>query len=524
MSLRNLLGHASTRMEGQLPVVVTFIVLAALFCTILYPAEITGNEEDYLGWGYRFASPQHFTQYDANFDHSEHLFFFKAISGYPIVWFGFETAHHILRFAQALLWAAAFALLFSVLGIPLLDGILILSLYFMTEPRALAMEWLFLGVEGKTMAYAFVVFSLASAFRGQRWRTAGFAAVATYLHFLVGGFWTICAFAVHAFMTRDWRNALKGCLGYTVLIVPMIVVVLVEQLGGPTAIRPVGFPPADFIYSFMRAPHHVGPYADGKFLTVWLPKALVFAGIFPVAALLALKGKSRELKATAILVAVICVYLWIALGVSWFDRNTGHLGKLFLFRSSALTLLLAFTLPSQLRLTLRQYEVNWFRIGRQSAMVVVALWAIRTGILKDYLLPTLRYGGPPKGLDGLAIQHVTKKDDIILVEPTIDRSAVPRILDRPTLVNDKFVPTNARDIYRWYAYIEWRKKLFETGCSSSMHWMAPVKYLLIPNRKSERLSIENCGPVVWSNDYYMLIRVSPKYRTTPQEEVPRANQ
>ena len=368
-------------------------------------------------------------------------------------------------------------------------------------------EWLFWGVEAKTFAYALILLSFAAAFRGQRWRVAGFGALATYFHFLVGGFWVLWALALHLYVHRDWRSTIKGLTGYAVAVLPMVVLVAIEEFSHHGIVHPAGMPTADYIYSIIRHPHHTAPFSVGKFLDIWLPKALVFALIFPVAASMAVMGRSRKLKAMAWLVAGLSAYLWLALGISWFDRHTGHLGKFYLFRSGAMSLLLAFILVSVFRCTLRKYENDRIRIARQAVMVIVAIWAIKTGILGGYLLPTLRYGGPPKGLDAKAIRQVANKDDVILVEPSIDRAVVPRLLDRPTLVNDKFIPTNPADIYRWYSYMQWRDAFFKSGCGDDLHWIAPVKFILIPNRQGQSQVVDNCGPVVWSNDRYALIRV-----------------
>jgi hypothetical protein len=99
----------------------------------------------------------------------------------------------------------------------------------------------------------------------------------------------------------------------------------------------------------------------------------------------------------------------------------------------------------------------------------------------------------------------------VVIEPT-ERTdwnppwlAFERIIDRPTLVNFKFVPTQKADIARWYRLVRWRKEVFEGDCGRTSEY--PADYLVTLN-VATLTRVAFCGDIVWTNGTYGVVRIA----------------
>jgi hypothetical protein len=220
------------------------------------------------------------------------------------------------------------------------------------------------------------------------------------------------------------------------------------------------------------------------------------------------------------MVAGCCAWLLLALAASWPDRATGVLGKLYLFRPSSLTLLLACLAAAMLaREALPRGTANLVR--RLVALGAVALFAWHAAhadakaAREQRLSPAMR--------DAVAaVRRITAPGDVVVVEPVDDFRfpyvRMERLLDRPTLVSWKFVPTNAAEIYRWWDLWRLRLRLFDAGCAGGTAGI-PIRYLLVlhPGTLGR---VADCGEVAWSNGTEALVRVEPRDGREPGRSSP----
>jgi hypothetical protein len=84
-------------------------------------------------------------------------------------------------------------------------------------------------------------------------------------------------------------------------------------------------------------------------------------------------------------------------------------------------------------------------------------------------------------------------------------TSLPRLLDRPTLVSWKFVPTNPVDILHWYDLVQYRNKIFEHGCAEGLAY--PIRHLVIAD-PGALAAVQSCGPIVWQSKQFALVSVS----------------
>ena len=150
-----------------------------------------GNEIHYFDLGLRSVRPEQFGPNHAAFDHSVARFASFAILGGAIVLFGYDIALIILRLVAIAAYAIAFTYLAQSLRLSRAETLIALLLFVLVGQCYFAAEWMFAGVEGKVFAYAAVFASIGLAWRDKDLAAVAFAGLATYLHFLVGGFWAV---------------------------------------------------------------------------------------------------------------------------------------------------------------------------------------------------------------------------------------------------------------------------------------------------------------------------------------------
>ena len=107
-----------------------------------------------------------------------------------------------------------------------------------------------------------------------------------------------------------------------------------------------------------------------------------------------------------------------------------------------------------------------------------------------------------------AIRASSAEGEIVVFDPALDPTLggvrLSRLIERPTVVALKFVPTAPQDIQRWYRLLRWRQRLFEGGCAGGTEGV-PVK-LIVTASQGVRERVANCGTVVWRDDDMAVIK------------------
>ena len=266
-----------------------------------------------------------------------------------------------------------------------------------------------------------------------------------------------------------------------------------------------GGPSAAWIYAAFRVPHHVAPFSLTPPFEGWWQPTAVTVGLAVVVAALIRKG-FRSIPMLAGFVGLVVLIL--AVPITWLDRNTFLVAKLYLFRPSSVTLFLVMCGLGRIfkdRLTVA---------GRQATNLLLCAWIVAfvsAGVVAH--ARGLRRIHPPPGFDQLvaAIRTYTRPNDIVLIDPSSENRylRLHRAINRPTLVAWKFLPTNPDEILRWYSLLELRKRIYETGCATAMPPELPIRWVVSTNMDSTSKPAE-CGRVVWREGSVGLIEVEAK--------------
>ena len=475
-----------------------------------------GNEVHYFDLGLRSVRPEQFGPNHAAFDHSVARFASFAILGGAVVFFGYDLALIVLRCVAIVAYAIAFSYLARCLKLSRAETLIALMLFILVGQCYFAIEWLFAGVEGKVFAYAAVFASIGLAWRDKALAAVALATLATYLHFLVGGFWAVAVIWLIGLKSGNVRRMGGALLAYTLLCVPILAILVYEWFFAPMAdISDLDLTITQ-IYSAFRNPHHVAPFSGQ--LSAWLPGISWMAAATCLMTVLAWE-ESSERRVLARWLLVMYAYLILAFVLSYFDRHTYLLGPLILFRPNSLILLLTIMLGT---LWLRQsLKGNAARTLAIITLAVVIGFAVpRVASFADTLvspqLPLTRTLTPNEGELVAWLRDNTPPDATVVIEPTAQTDwtvpwvAFERLINRPTLVSFKFVPTHKADIARWYRLVRWRQAVFEGDCGRISEY--PAEYLLSLSVNT-LTRVAACGDIVWTNGTYGVVRVATRFRS-----------
>ena len=500
--------HALLRLDRRESALVLFGALTPLLLLLLAPTEWNGNEETYFQLAYSKMAPEQFSEHHAIFDSSRARIVSETLLGTAVKWLGYSSDHVALRFSLALSSALGLALFFSGIGASILESFLVIAVFCAMGEELIGAESLFRGVEPKTLAYSVLFVGFGCAFRGRRRAAVTFAAAATYLHFLVGGFWTLVILLLERIDGRPLRRVALHACWFAVLVAPLIIVVVPHDLGNLMSASANGLT-TDVIYSRIRASEHVAPFSANYTFWGWVPGIVVIFSLISV-----LTGlRHRKLLPPLGVVALLgLAYLLLALFISYFDRHTNYLGKFYLFRPSSLILFLAIT---AIVLAIRHHgtdgHARWIFVLLSAAFVGVQIANIaKTQVDNLRRAPAIPF---ERALVD-AIADNSAPGDIVLLEPFNEMHAeyarLHRLIPRPTLVSWKFAPTSPAEIVRWYDLIQRRERLFAQGCVEAMQ---PPVTLLVIFSKEVAAKMRDCGDPVWQHGDAVLIRV--KNGTTP---------
>jgi hypothetical protein len=440
------------------------IALLCIFTAVLYPASWSGNEEHYFQSAYQTVNPSAFPDGSAIFGNTRARLVPDLLMGYMIKLFNYEGAQRLVRWICILGYTFAIANFFTYLRLKVIDALLIVSLFLAAGQQLFGHEWLFLDGESKVFAYIFVFLSINACLVNRYFVAIGLLAFATYMHFLVGLFWTVFVFSTVLFYQKSIINLIKYAALFSLLTLPLFLIIVPEFLAPITAFDdlPANLS-ADYIYTRIRVPHHADPFQSVFFfLDQWAIGILELFVIIVFCSYIWSKNKTNWLAALTIITGG---YLILFLIISFFDRNTLFFGKFYFFRPTSLLLFIFITLAIK--------ELFSLTDQCKTQHILVATFfilSVTLPISKDKVLqivnPTPHYVTPE--LISSIEQH-TEASDIILADPEseydVNVQRIYRDIPRPMLVAWKFVPTQKADIVKWYDLILEKEKIFNQGCS-----------------------------------------------------------
>ena len=501
---------------GAVESVSIFLLCAAMLSMVMLPVAWSGNEINYFDLAFRQTRPDLFGSGHAAFDDSNGRFASFWIIGSVINLLGFEMAKTIFGLTCICLYALALASLARALFLGPLSLAVALSVY-LAHQSLLGDEWLFGAIEAKVFAYICLILSLAAWLRARWSLGTAFAALATYFHFLVGGFWGVAGLFLVLLSTQDWRLTARQTIMFVGLILPIMGLLVFERFG--TQVDMVGIPTSlSAIYAEYRAPHHVAPFAWGLsgFVTNWLPGVVGHLGL--AVALFMMRKSFNDKEALALWAALLNAYILIAILLAFVDQNTHLLAPFYLFRPSGFILLISVLLLMRRLLNalepedVSRLQLPTFVLLAAFVLPVVAVQAARLAITLAGE-PRLENAMTAPERDVLNwLRANTETDDVVIVEPIgrkdtlAEEMAFPAGLERLTpagfYVNFKFVPTAPADMAEWYRRLRTRQAIFQGDCTTLD--ASTITYVI--RRGVGRGPLEHCTRTTFQNDTFSILK------------------
>jgi hypothetical protein len=475
------------------------VVLTIVLLLMIPPTGIlSGNEENYFALGERFVRGSAWAERTAIFDASRHLLLSNLTLGTLVSTIGYASAQVITRLLAVAGYVLALSALFKVFELSAMDAALAVMTTALIGQDIVGGEWLFSGYEAKVTAYVLVIAAIRFVLVSKQLNGATLLfAAATYVHFLVGGFWFMAAMVLHLIDTsRAGLRRVVAAVGLFVLTTaPLFGIIAQSRLSDNAAAQAVATPPPDVIYSIIREPHHQSPFLSWVYFREhWLPGYAMAAPMLLGCLWVAWRGEKRQLRVVAAWLSGLLAYLFLVLGPKFLDRNSGILGKFYLFRPAALTLLLWLWLALAVGAWGFGPRAWILRISLLALIGPVFLYAETSQLIRDIAANQTLEGQKRPLL--AAVSRLVASGDIVLIDPDIEGQWLDfeRRTGRPTLVMWKFAPTNDAELITWYRRTELRRDLFDRDCTKNEH-DANIAYLLTTVARAARFA-SSCGTEV----------------------------
>jgi hypothetical protein len=482
-------------------------VLALVLLSLIPPDGIlSDNEEDYFQLAARFVSGTAWPELTAVFDSSRHRMLSDATLG-KLVWLiGYVPTQIATRWLAVAGYMVALPALFGAFALSALDAAMVVMVMALIGQDIVGGEWLFGGYEAKVAAYIFVLVALRLVLTTERLTGATLLMVlASYLHFLVGGFWFVAAMALRLLERRDVRHVVTSIAIYALLVAPLIAVIAWSRLTDHSAMSANGAPAPDVIYSIIREPHHQSPFLSWQyFRDHWLPGYAMAVPMLLCCVLIAVGAAIHRLRMTAWWLAGLLAYLFLVLVPKFLDRDSGVLGKFYLFRPASLIELLWLMLA--LACAARAAGRRAWLLRSALLATIGPAFCIAQGGRLVHDIETARIAESQKAPVEQAVRQLTSPGDVVLIDPDEEANWLDfeRRTGRPTWVLWKFAPTNDAELITWYQRIQARKAVFQEGCGQEIGVAHPT-FLMTTPAAASHLSA-TCGPVLFRAGPWVLLR------------------
>lgn len=488
-----------------------FIFTLLILTPIMYPVNWTGNEFNYFGIAKHNIAPSPYSSLYASYNGQLSRIFADYTIGLFIEFFGFDNAWTILRLIGLFFISAAYAYFTTKLELFLPSAIVALLLFKKLGQTYFGAEWLFNDIEPKVFAYIFVFFGLAFATINKQSITIIFLSLATYFHFLVGGFWGIATFVYIYLNCQSGKQNFYYFKYFILAITPVFALLVYENLRlPPPDISGLGYS-VDQIYSTIRAPHHVAPFDGDNIRENW-GNGFVFIIFNTFILSILYYFNFLERKPFVLWILLLHAYLLLAFLLAYFDRNTQYLGKLYLFRPASLILLLTLLIYCDLAFDyLLKLKIP------QSVFTLILLLIVSRSVYKNMTLNSFLHITPllntlsddEKKVSNWLNEHTQTSDVILFDEGDNEKLTTEnfeQLVNRPSLVNWKFVPTTKYAIARWYRLMLLKRKAFSGDCSAFAS--LPAKYYISYSEASYK-NVSHCSRTVFSKGKYNITFYEP---------------
>ena len=427
-------------------------------------------------------------------------FIYWSIAGVGLKFLSFGQLAFWTRLINYLLYAFPLERIFRKLNIPLLPALLLLQVFFLKQ-EYLAGEWIWKGFEGKTLAYLFIFWSIDSVLDSRYYKAAVLAALATYCHVLVGGWYFAGVGLFLLFQRTPFKSLVLIAATYTAIAAPFVGYLALNLFGGESV---QSDPPADWIYVFYRNLHHLVPTMKDHFWEHEWP----FVAIIVISLILLYRPVLKDERGIKIsrLVVAFNVLLIGGLILTYVDSK-GTFLKIYVLRMSSLALFFELL---WLTMVLRTFVKIPDARKRVALIALAVLLVIAAGAGVNKNIPDWtesKSEAAYREFIDFAKQSTAEGEKFCFIGYNDKNENVRFIHDgnRDRLVSYKMVPEGDVAILEWYNRILQRDALAADPLKFALlSAKYELSYLVSKNRLS---TTDYDGELIYENPFYFVYKV-----------------
>ena len=433
-------------------------IIVSVVVLMCFSLSLRGNEEQYLTLAKQYMAPNWIPNSINLTEPAGARFLYQWVIGFLLQFVSVEVMAQLGKFLALAVIAASMVKLYRLFGFTNFDILLQLPVLYMGHQAFFAGEYILLTFESKTFAYILVFYSLYFAFQDQTKKSLVFAALATYCHVLVGG-WFAVYLLIFQFWNSNWSLSrfLKGGLLYAAMVAPVVGYLVYEILFKAAAQS--GSVSIGWIYSYYRAPHHLAPlksslyFFENHFSGVLLSFLTLTACFFLFNKLKTDVGQKIN---KFVIVATVGVLFFLIL--SPLDQSGSFL-KFYLFRINGIT---AFLVCVMVVMFLKEFMLDKVKKEYPVVVLLLAMYFVFTKMVYQVVDSRKVFTKSAKEFNLISnyIRLKTPKQSKFLY---LDRKfdgylSFNRKTERDRFVVRKFIPSGTSKVYDWYERILEKRK------------------------------------------------------------------
>ena len=475
----------------------TAIIIFILAMANYFGYHLSGGEEQYLAFAKQYMNPEWMPNSFALNHPAGGNLVFQVITGFLLRYLTFEQMAALGRTANFLLYAFPLALIFRRLRISNIELVFLLQVLFFTNQSLYAGEWIFNSFEEKTLAYIFVFWSLYYLLKDQPVISAVFCALATYFHFLVGGWMFVFVFVYFVLRRKKFWPAVISSVTYGLIIFPFLVYLYkTYMVDNPAVVDGIN---TNAVYAYWRLRYHIGVFHDLHYFLVYpLGGVLITLAFFIISIVWLRKIKNYPIRQLNTLNIILFAEQFLFAIIGIFDKN-GVLMKTYPYRTNSLcfliflieiTLIIKLYLPKTLYRKFTssllankpsRYRKLLFTNVLNSVLILITLNALIHDSAKMFKNASGYPGDPDADMLNL-IDYVKKNTpgSAVFIFPDGDKPwSFIRRAERERFVVEKFTPTKSRTIAEWYKRAMLKERLKkDISLIDSMKTQYQIDYLV----------------------------------------------
>ncbi len=436
-----------------------------LLCIRFVNFELIGNEEQYFALARHYMDPEWIKGAFPLQEFTGTRVIFETIAGVILQYITFEQFAFWGRAVIFLLMAIPLGKIFTLLKIPKYLILFILSIYIFRSQALFANEWIFMGIEAKSLAYVFIFWAVYMLLKNKLYQALIYVSLATYFHALVGGWFLLYILFYLLLEKHPILLIVKGGLFYFILTLPFIIFLFPTYVNDAETV--IGGINTNWIYVYYRNPHHLAPFKSiDFFIQNFLAGVIISIFLLYLCIFVFSKVNNSIFRQLNNLNISLFAFQILFILISIFDSN-GVLLKYYPFRSSALSFLFILI---EIFIYLRLRQNNAFHIRLSSLAKLKNIAITITVILISYYITSSAiafntYFTETKTSGSRIIakylKENTHKDDVILnFINNDDFLPLMRESERSLFIINKFIPTTPNLLHEWYIRNELQKEIY----------------------------------------------------------------